>query len=104
MGWMAFILSLLLWALAVLVGAYRQFCIQMDLDLGGINTPLIWRSPIFRLSTWVAVATFSVIASAIFAILAERFLPGLVAGFLFGVLLVVRWVISLIIAAEYSGP
>jgi hypothetical protein len=52
---------------------------------------------LLRVVSWLAVAILSIYSAFVFSLWLDRFLPNLLAGFLFGVILVIRWLVSSLI-------
>ena len=78
--------------LSIVIGTLRVKWIYIELKNG--NTPAIWRIKAFQTVTWIVVALLSIYSAFVFTLFLENFLPKLIAQFLFGVILVIRWLTS----------
>ncbi len=79
--------------IAVLVGAYRQFCITMEVKAQW-NIPMIWRYSFARFLSWIIVAVSSIGAAFVFVGIFSVIFNDFIGKFSFGVVLLIRWVIS----------
>ena len=102
MVWIATVLGPVAWLLAVVLGGYRQHCILCERKYHGINTPPVWRKSAFRYTTWVIVIVFTLVSSAVFAEMASRTVPPLVALLVFGASIALQFTGSTILAALYE--
>jgi hypothetical protein len=107
MVWIAIALGPVAWVVAAILGGYRQHCILSEWKYHGVNTPLIWLRSGFRYGTWVVVCVLPLVSAAVFAEMALRAFPPLVASLVFGSSLFLRFAGSAILAALYErkvGP
>lgn len=84
--------------IAVVLGAYRNFCLTIEAKDPG-NIPPIWRSSVVRAISWIIVAVTSTWFAFVCATLIRVIINDLLGKFSFGVLLVLRWAISAMIGS-----
>jgi len=91
------IFPILAFSLAVGLGIVRNYWIYVETKSGMWNVPVLWRSRTFQIGSWIAVALLSIFGALELSVFFDIFLPDLIADFLFGVILVIRWLISALI-------
>jgi hypothetical protein len=91
---MTFIISgIIALFLAIVIGAYRQYCTYMEVKESW-NIPRIWRRSLtFRIFSWIFVTGSAIWGAFIVAGMLVSF-NDFIGKFLFGVLLLIRWCIS----------
>lgn len=82
---------------AVLVGAYRSFCIYKQEKYFGADTPMIWRFFWFRTLSWLVVATASIFAALA---VGQSLGWGWVGKIALVATLGLRWSVSLVVATK----
>lgn len=90
---MEILIGLVLFVLAVLLGAWRQKCAVYEVHWS-YNCPSAWRSSMVKMGTWIIVALFALAGSFILSTWIVDNIGDLIGRFSFGVLLVVRWTLS----------
>lgn len=90
---MLFILALVCFVLAVMIGSWRQSCVIYEVRLP-YNLPRYWSYSYIRILTWLITAALSIIYSFLIASWVIENIGELIGKFSFGVLLLIRWITS----------
>ena len=90
------IVIVLMFAMAVIIGAWRQMNSLTEIkDPFGIARA--WRSRILRISTWFLVAAFSIVSCYLLVDISQPFVGEFISRFIFGVALYIRWQVSMLL-------
>lgn len=95
-------IALFLFLVSILLGAWRQYngLIEAKEPYGVARA---WASPIIRISSWIVVAMLSIWSCMIFSSSLQQVLGELIGQFMFGILIAMRWIISMGLGAkQYS--
>jgi len=91
---MLFLIGLVLGILAYKVGKWRQLCIFWQVNGCISNLPLGWHRLWFQLVSWLLVVALSIGFATCWSLLAMKYVADLLAIFLWGALLSIRWLAS----------
>lgn len=83
--------------LAFLLGWWRTSCTFWEVN-GPFNLPMAWRNPVVRVGTWAASTLLSLVFAGMLAIWIRQNVGEFIGNFSFGVLLVLRWQASGLVA------
>jgi hypothetical protein len=78
---------------AFIVGKWRQLCVFFELNEAW-SVPAGWRNPLIRYGTWMLVTVTSLLFATCLATLVMESVHPWLGRFLWGVLLMARWLAS----------
>ncbi len=95
---MLFLTAIISFVIAVAIGAWRQMCGIYEARMP-FNNPPMWHNGFVRISTWLATAFFSIVFAFVIATWISISIGEFTGKFSFGVLLLMRWYVSMFIGA-----
>ena len=90
LGFLAFIV-------AVALGAYRSFCKYLEVHIGILAGPSIWRKKQFHIFSWIIVAFLGLFSAYVLTVFLISSFPEIGLEFSFAAILAIRWLIALLI-------